>query len=135
MANEAVCYERPTRFARYTVSSAAAIAKGTILKLSTPNTAAAASANDDPVGGIAWMEKVASPADGSTEITAALDGTWGILTATTAPITVGNDVVVHSANKIKVYTTLDREKGYVLGKGLETVSSAAGVVMKVRLDL
>ena len=126
----AVCYETPTRFARYTVADGTGIAKGTLLKLSTPNTAAAATANDDVVGGIAWMEKVAS--DGSTEIVAALDGVWGI-TTTAAAITVGQDVTIGGTNEIKVYTTLDREKGFVLGKALETC--AAAVILKVRVDV
>ena len=131
MANEAICYEAPTRFARYTVADGTGIAKGTLLKLSTPNTAAAASADNDTIAGIAWMEKVAS--DGSTEIVAALDGTWGILTSAGA-ITVGNQVTINGANEIKVYTTLDDEKGYVLGRSLETIGAAATVI-KVRVNV
>lgn len=129
MANEAICYETPTRFARYTVADGTGIAYGTLLKLSSPNTAAAATADNDPVAGIAWVEKVAN--DGNTEIVAALDGTWGIL-CSAAGITVGNEVTINGANEIKVYSTLDREKGYVLGKALETV--AAAVVMKIRVN-
>lgn len=131
MANEAICYETPTRFARYTVADGTGIAKGTLLKLSTPNTAAAASADNDVCGGIAWMEKVAS--DGSTEIVAALDGTWGILTSAAA-ITIGEEVGINGANEIKKYTTLDREKGYVLGRALETIGAAATVI-KVRVNV
>ena len=106
-------------------------AKGTILKLTTPNTAAACSADNDVVGGIAWMEKVAS--DGSTEITAALNGTWGCLTSA-GVITIGNDVTINGANEIKIYSTLDNEKGYVLGKSLETIGAAATVI-KVAVNL
>ena len=130
MANEAVCYETPTRFARYTVAEDATIAKGTILALADPNTAAACSGDDDVCGGIAWMEKVAD--DGTTEITAALDGTWGLL-CSAAGITVGNQVGINGVNEIKVYSTLDKEEGFVLGKALETVVGA--VVLKVRLDV
>lgn len=130
MANEAICYETPTRFARYTVADGVTIPKGTILALTTPNTAAACSADNDVVAGIAWMEKLAS--DGSTEIVAALDGVWGILT-TAGAITVGNQVTVGGANQIKVYTTLDDEKGYVLGKSLETIGAVATVI-KVRVN-
>jgi len=133
MANEAICYEKPTRFARYTVNDSIGIPKGTILKLITANRGTASGADNDPVAGIAIMEKVAS--DGSTEISAALDGTWGLKTASAAPITVGNDVVIKGANIVGVYTTLDNEKGYVLGKSLQTVSSAAPVVAKVRLNI
>jgi hypothetical protein len=131
MANEAICYEAPTRFARYTVADGTTIAKGTILKLTSPNTAIASGADNDPVAGIAWMEKLAS--DGSTEITAALDGVWGCLTSAAA-ITVGNQVTINGANEIKVYTTLDEEKGYVLGRALETIGATATVI-KVRVNV
>jgi len=127
----AVCYEKPTRFARYTVADGTGIAKGTLLKLSTPNTASAASADNDVVGGIAMFEKVAS--DGSTEITAALDGVWGITTSAAA-ITIGEQVGINGADEIKKYTTLDAEKGYVLGKALETIG-AASTVIRVRVNV
>ena len=126
----AVLYEKPTRFARYTVADGTSIPKYTLLKLTTPNTAIATGADNDPVAGIAMFEKVAS--DGSTEITAALDGVWG-LTCSAAGITVGNDVTINGANEIKIYTTLDNEKGYVLGKTLQT--TAGGEVIKVRLNV
>ena len=125
----AVCYETPTIFARYTVADGNAIAKGTLLALTSPNTAAACSADNDVPAGIAWEEKVAS--DGKTEIVAALNGVWGITTSA-AGITVGNEVTINGANEIKVFTTLDHEKGYVLGRALETIGASATVI-KVRL--
>ena len=125
MANEAICYETPTRFRRYTVANGTTIPKGTILALSSPNTAAACSGDNDVCGGIAYFEKLIN--DGSTEITAALDGTWGMLT-TAAGITIGEDVGINGANEIKKYTTLDNEKGFVLGKALETIGAAATVI-------
>lgn len=124
----AVCLQTPTRFRRYTVADGTAIPKGTILKLTTPLTAAATSADNDVPAGIAWEEKVAS--DGITEITAALDGVWGIGTSNAA-ITVGNDVTINALNEIKVYTTLDNEKGYVLGKALETCASNVVIAVAV----
>lgn len=132
MANEAICYELPTRFARYRVSDGTGIAKGTLLKLTTPNTAAAATADNDVFGGVAWMEKVAN--DGTVEISAALNGTWGLTASTGGGITIGNDVVIDSSNMIKVYTTLDDEKGYVIGKALETIGTS-GAVIKVRMNV
>ena len=133
MASVAQCFETPTKFARYTVADGAGIARGTLLKLTTPNTAAAATADNDIAGGIAWMEKVAN--DGSTEIVAALDGTWGIISSTGAPISIGNQVVIKGANYIGPYTTLDDEKGYVLGKSLETIGTAAATQIKVRVNV
>jgi hypothetical protein len=131
MAAVAVMYETPTKFARYTVADGTGIPKGTILKLTTPNTAIATGADNDPVAGIAMFEKVAS--DGTTEITAALNGVWGITTSAAA-ITVGEDVTMNGANEIKKYTTLDNEKGYVLGKALETIGASATVI-KVRVNV
>jgi hypothetical protein len=123
-----VCLQTPTRFRRMTVADGGAIPKGTILKLSTPNTAAAATADNDPVAGIAWEEKVAS--DGITEIVVALNGVWGILTSN-AGITCGNQVTINGANEIKVYSTLDGEKGYCLGTALETTASALVIAVAV----
>lgn len=125
-----ICLQTPTKFRRYTVADGGAIPKGTILKLTTPMTAAAATADNDIPAGIAWEEKVAS--DGVTEIVAALDGVWGILTSN-AGITVGNQVTINGANEIKIYTTLDDEKGYCLGMALET--TASNLVIAVAVDI
>jgi len=126
----AVPYEQPTRLCRYTVDNAVAIPKYTILKLTSPLTAEASDADDNVCAGIAMMEKVAS--DGSTEITAALNGVWG-LKCSAAGITCGNQVGMTGANEIKVYTTLDDEKGWVIGRALET--TAGGDVIKVRVKV
>jgi hypothetical protein len=128
MANEAIPYIAPTRFARVTVADNTALTQYTIMKLTTPNTAAATSADNDVPAGILMSSKAAN--DGQTEMTVALDGEWGIL-CSAAGITIGNDVTMNGANEIKIYTTLDDEKGYVLGKALETV--AAAVVLRVRV--
>lgn len=126
----AIQYIAPTKFARYTVADGTGIAKGTLLKLTSPNTAAAASADDDICAGIAMFEKVAS--DGSTEITAALDGVWGI-SCSAAGITVGNQVSISGADEVKIFTTLDHEVGRILGRALQT--TAGGEVIKVRLNI
>lgn len=128
MANEAVCIETPTRFARYTVADGAGIAIGTLLKVSDPNTAAATSADNDKFAGIAWEEKTAS--DGITEITAALDGVWDIKDAGSG-ITVGALVNVGGANLINTAASGDMDAGTVVGKALET--GAASEVIRVRV--
>ena len=76
------------------------------------------------------MEKVGG--DGTTEITAALDGVWG-MKCSAAGISAGNQVGLNGANEIKVYTTLDNEVGATLGRALETVVGA--VVLKVRMNV
>lgn len=123
-----VCYQSPTRFRRYTVADAGAIPKGTLLKMTTPMTAAASSADNDVPAGILIEEKVAS--DGIVEVTAALDGVWGI-TSTAAGITIGNEVTIGGADSIKIYTTLDGEKGYTLGRALETTAGSNVIAVAV----
>jgi len=128
MANEAVCIETPKNIVRYTVADGNTITKGTILKLSAdPNTAAASSAADI-FAGIAMMDKVAN--DGSTSISAALDGTWDITAAGTA-ITLGGIVSLSGANLIKQATAGELLTGASFGKCLETAS--ASEVVRVRL--
>lgn len=129
MANEAICYETPTKFARYTVADGTAITKGTLMKLTSPNTAIATSAAGDCFAGIAMEDKVAN--DGKVEITCALNGVWGLL-STASAITVGYQVRVGGANQVAQYTTLDDEKGQVVGRSLETIGASATVI-KVRL--
>jgi hypothetical protein len=127
----AICYEKPSRFARYTVADGAGIAKGVLLKMTSPNTAEAMTVGRVPPAGIAWMEKVAS--DGSTEITAALDGVWGIPCSTVSTLTVGFDTVFSTVGG-RAYVTLDKEKGYVFGKTLQTVATT-GTIAKIRVNI
>lgn len=128
MANEGVCIETPTRFARYTVADGAGIAIGTLLKLTDQNTASATSADNDPFAGIAWEEKTAS--DGITEITAALNGIWD-LKDSGAGITAGAIVNIGGTNLIITSAGADLLTGSVVGKALET--AAASEVIRVRV--
>lgn len=129
MANEAVCYVAPTRFRQVTIAAGAVIPKGTVLKLADDNTAAASSADNDVFGGIAMEESTAT--DTKTSLSVAMDGEWG-LTATAAGITVGNQVSIGGANTIKIYTTLDDEKGYAFGRACMT--TAGSEVIRVYLN-
>ena len=131
MANELIPYVYPTRFARVTVADANALAQYTLMALTTPNTGVASSADDQPIAGVLMSSKTAN--DGQTEMTVALDGEWGILT-TAAAITVGNEISISGANTIKIYTTLDGEKGWAGGRSLETIGASATVI-RVRLNL
>lgn len=128
MANEAVCIETPTRFARVTVADGGAIPYGTIIKLSDPNTGAVSSADNDVFGGIAWEEKSAS--DGITQLTVALDGVWD-LKDSGAGITCGAIVNIGGANLIIASAAADLLTGSVVGKALET--AAASEVIRVRV--
>jgi len=129
MANEAICIIPPTKFAQVTIASGAVIPKGTLIALTDPNTGAASSADNDVFGGIAMEESTAATT--ITQLTVALDGTWALM-ATAAAITVGADVTIGGANTIKTYTTLDDEKGYVVGKALETTAGSETIMVRLK---
>ena len=129
MANEAVCIESPTRFARRTVAVGTAIPYGTLMRLATPNTASASTADNEVFGGICWVEK--TDLTSTTEIVVALDGVWAI-TCSAGAITIGQDVVLSGANLITVYATLDDEKGLVVGKPQE--GGAGSTIINVRVN-
>lgn len=129
MANEAVCIETPTKFARYTVANATAIPLYSLLKLSGDNTAIISS-GADVFAGILFEEKTAS--DGLTEVTVALDGVWDLKDAGVG-ITLGGIVSLNGANLIKQATEAEMVTGAAFGKCLET--AAAAEVVRVRLGL
>ena len=129
MADEAICLIEPTRFGRVTIASGAVIPKGTLIALTDPNTGAATSADNDVFGGIAMEESTATST--VTNLGVALDGVWA-LKATAAAITVGQDVTIGGANTIKIYTTLDDEKGYVVGKTLETTAGSETIMVRLK---
>ena len=124
MANEAIIVELLGNAGdpiSLTVADNAAITKGTLLKLTDPRTAAATSADNDMFIGVAAADKVAN--DGATRLAAYTHGIFSMLT-TNAGITAGEQVTIGGANQIKIFTTLDGEKGYAVGKILETVVAA-----------
>lgn len=127
MANEAVLLYQFMPNVDFTCADGATIEKGTLLKLSDPMTVAAATADNDLFIGIAGEEKVAS--SGITKIAVVLMGIARFKDSGSG-WTVGTDLVVKGTNTIGTYTTLDDEKGYVVGKGLETVgASETGFVL------
>jgi len=131
MVNEATLIESPTRFARRTVAYNAAIPYGTLMKLTTPNTASASGAAHDIFGGICWVEKTNVTDTSDVEIVVALDGVWAILCSAGA-ITIGQDVVVSGVNTITVFTNEDNEKGEVVGKPQE--GGAGSTIINVRVN-
>lgn len=129
MANEAVCIEAPTKIVRRTIGGA--ITKGTILKLTDPNTAAASSADNDVFAGIA-IEEVTSAdyTNGVTEVGAAIDGVFD-LKDSGAGVTAGAVVNIGGANQIIASQAADLLTGSVVGVAEET--AGAGEVIRVRL--
>lgn len=95
------------------------IPKGTVLKLSTPFTVAASSANEDIFGGIAAEEKIAN--DGKTSIAVYRDGVFKV-EAGAGGVTVGLPVGIIALNNFTNFTTLDDEKGAIFGVALETAA-------------
>jgi hypothetical protein len=130
MADEAIPMIHPTRFGRVTIAAGAVIPKYSLIAITDPNTGAVVTADNDVFGGIAMEASTAL--DTMTEIGVALDGTWA-LKATAAGITIGNDVTIGGANTVKIYTTLDDEKGYVVGKALETTAGSETIMVRLNL--
>lgn len=129
MANEADLINslgmKPVSF---TVADGTAIDKGTVLKLTDPRTAIAASAAGDAVAGIAARDKIAS--DGRTRLAVHVGGIFD-MTASGA-ITVGAPVITSAtANHIQA-ATANESGAEILGYAMET--AAANEQIHVRLQ-
>ena len=129
MANEAVCIETPSRFARYTIAAAAVLPFGTLCKLTGDNTVSATDSADDPFEGIVW-EIASSATTTHTEITLALDGVWDIKDGG-AGSTRGTLLAVGGANTSVTADAADILNGAVMGYGEET--AAPSDVIRTRL--
>lgn len=105
-----------------------AIPKGTVLKLSTPFTVAATSADNDLFGGVAAEEKISG--DGKLSIAVYRGGIFKC-EAGTSGVTVGKDVVIEAANEFTDFTTLDDEAGAKFGKALETATDGQFFLMEL----
>ena len=121
MANEAVIIElfNGGRPIRYTVSNAAGIAKGALMIVSNPRTAAAhTAAADAPFVGIAAAEKVIN--DGSVSLAVYTDGIFDI-TAAAAGVTAVGAICATSAtaNMIQAADANDLLQGSTVGQCLE----------------
>jgi hypothetical protein len=121
----ATCVETPTRFRRYTVAEATNIPKGTILKMTSPSTAIASSATNDPFAGIAWEEFKGG--EGLTQITAAANGVW-LIASTAAAVGVGQPVAIGGADAVRAAIEADTVLGDIVGKSETTVSGSGGTL-------
>lgn len=123
MANEAVCIETPSRFARYTIAAGSVIPLGTIMALTTdPATIVVSSAADQSFAGIMWA--IASTAATThVEVTVALDGVWDIKDAG-AGSTIGTLVAVGGANLSVTADAADILNGAIIGYVEETQGAA-----------
>ncbi len=121
MANEAAMLYELSLPVPFTCADGTGIEKGTLLKLSDPMTVAAATADNDLFIGVAAEEKIAS--SGITKIAVYLTGIARMKSDATGFV-VGTDLVIKGTNLVGTYTTLDDEKGYVVGKALETAAAS-----------
>lgn len=129
MANEATLIYELDIPVPFTCDNATGIEKGTLLKLTDPATVAAATADNDVFIGVAAEEKIAS--DGVTKIGVYLRGVFKMVIEAGNTTTVGQDCVIKGTNTIGGYTTLDDEKGYKVGKALETGAAGESVYVLV----
>lgn len=130
MANEATLVKEFDLPIDFTVADGAGIEKGTVCKMTDPMTAAACSADNDVFAGIAAREKIAS--DGKTKLALYRRGIFKMVIEAGNSTTVGQDVVIKGANTIGTYSTLDDEKGYVIGRALETGAAGESVLVLLR---
>ena len=132
MASEAVIIELGSRFGEprsYTCASGTAIAKGTLLKLSTPNTVAATSSTD-LFAGIAAMDKSAT--DYTTKISAYTAGDFDLVLAPAATCAVGQLLVMSGANILKACTTAaEISGGFIVGRAMEAGSAADTIRVRI----
>lgn len=129
MANEATLMIETDLPIPMTCANGTGIEKGTVLKLSDPYTVAACSADNDVFMGVAAEEKIAN--DGKTKIAVYTRGIFKMVIEAGNSTTVGQDCVIKGTNTIGGYTTLDDEKGYVVGKALETGAAGESVLVQV----
>jgi len=132
MANEAILSTRlQDRLPECTVAAGVTIEKGTLLKLSDPNTGTASAADGDIPLGIASYEKDAT--DSSTKLSYWTQGIFNIKCDGTG-VTVGDPLKIGGANLVSVAddaTAAGLKE--VLGYALQT--GAASEVILVRLSL
>ncbi len=129
MANEAVCIETPSRFARFTIAAGAVLPFGTLVKLTGDHTVSASDSADDPFEGIVW-ERVSTATSTHTEITVALDGVWDILSSSGTEA-IGILVAVSAANTFAAADAADILNGAAIGYLEEEAGNAE--VARVRL--
>ena len=127
MANEAVCIETPTIFARRTIATGTLIPFGSLMELTGPNTVAISN-GDDVFGGIAWQTILA--ADSFVEIVVALNGVWDIKDSS-AGMAVGNLCSVNGINLVKTLIEADVVLGKFVGKVMETAGASDVVRVNV----
>lgn len=138
MANEAVIVERWSHPSDFTIADGTAIAKGALLKLTTPRTAIISSAVGDMLAGIAAREKVAN--DGRTNLAVYQNGIFRMYVSggALAGNYVGAADTATYPNYVAVVVsggTMSASGGQILGKILENVTAGASKTALVEVNL
>lgn len=120
----------------FTVASGTAISQGTLLKLSDPRTASQATAINDPIAGIAAMDKEGSAGgDASTTISVWIDGVFKAVASGNitigAPLGAGGSTA--EPNKLSVQTSDAASGAAVIGYSLETATNDETFQARIRL--
>lgn len=119
MANEATLVLRQEDPIDFIVADGTGIEKGTLLKITSPRTAAAHSGSGDKLAGIAAREKVAN--SGRTRLAVYRKGIFSMTSG--AAISVG-DAVMGSATANKVITATGVSGASILGTALSAAAAA-----------
>ena len=123
----ATVIQAPTIFERRVIDNTTAVPIGTLMKLQDSNTVVVTAANNDPFGGICWVEHTAN--EGVTELVVAMDGRWAIET-TAAAINVGNICSTAGANTVaQSVGTADTIIGSHVGKVLNEIGGGGGTAI------
>jgi len=119
---------------RFTCASGVAITKGTVLQLTEPRTASEVSGPEQPLCGIAAMDKSAT--DFSTSITAWTDGIFDVVAS--GAISKGAPLVSAGANDLKIATNATgafSSGASIIGYALEDAAANITEKINVRVKL
>jgi hypothetical protein len=130
MANEATLIVRTAHPYDMTVANGTGIEKGTLLKLTDPNTAIINSATNDAVAGIAASEKIAN--DGVTKLAVYREGRFKVTLS--GSCTVGDALVLSStANHVLAAPNAVTLSGTnIIGIALETGTNTETILMELK---
>ena len=120
MANAVAVLMVETHFPIMMTCADAAIPKGTILQLASPNTVSASSGADNEYGGIAAEEKISG--DGKLQIAVYRDGIFKCEAGTNGVTAALQQVIDDGANELTDAAAGDAELGLIFGVALETAT-------------
>jgi len=131
MTNEAVLWIETQSAIPFTVANGTGIEKGTLCKLSDLMTAAATTANNDEVAGIAASEKIAS--DGKVRLGLFREGYFKVKAS--GSINVGDPVGLAGRDGNLVYSLVgvaNLSGSVVLGLAMETAGNAETFIVHLK---